>query len=50
MELIAQLKGVIKHYDWGGYSFIPGLLNLPNEKKIPFAEYWMGVIPLPNVN
>ncbi len=46
MELIAQLKGVIKHYDWGGYSFIPGLLNLPNEKKIPFAEYWMGVHPL----
>ena len=46
MELIAQLTGVIKHYDWGGYSFIPGLLNVPNEKKIPFAEYWMGVHPL----
>ena len=46
MELIAQLTGVIKHYDWGGYSFIPGLLNVPNEKKIPFAEYWLGVHPL----
>jgi len=46
MELIAQLTGVIKHYDWGGYDFIPGLLNIPNEKKIPFAEYWMGVHPL----
>ena len=46
MELIALLTGVIKHYDWGGYSFIPGLLNVSNEKKIPFAEYWMGVHPL----
>ena len=46
MELIAQLTGVVKHYDWGGYSFIPGLLNIPNEEKAPFAEYWMGVHPL----
>ena len=46
MELIARLTGTIKHYDWGGHTFIPGLLNLPNKEKIPFAEYWLGVHPL----
>ena len=46
MDLIAQLTGTVKHYEWGGYSFIPSLLNLPNDEKIPFAEYWLGVHPL----
>ncbi len=46
MDLIAQLTGTVKHYEWGGYSFIPSLLNLANEEKIPFAEYWLGVHPL----
>ena len=45
MDLIAQLKGTVKHYDWGGYSFIPSLLNTTNDAKIPFAEYWLGVHP-----
>jgi len=45
MDFIAQLTGTVKHYDWGGYSFIPSLLNLPNKEKIPFAEYWLGVHP-----
>jgi len=45
MDLIAQLTGTVKHYDWGGHSFIPALLNLPNKEKIPFAEYWLGVHP-----
>jgi mannose-6-phosphate isomerase len=46
MDLIAQLTGTVKHYEWGGYSFIPSLLNLANEERIPFAEYWLGVHPL----
>ena len=46
MDLIAQLTGTVKHYEWGGHSFIPALLNLPNDEKIPFAEYWLGVHPL----
>src|SRR5688572_20415844 len=46
MDLIAQLTGTVKHYEWGGHSFIPSLLNLPNEEQIPFAEYWLGVHPL----
>ncbi|MEP7375015.1 MAG: mannose-6-phosphate isomerase, class I [Chitinophagaceae bacterium] len=45
MDLIAQLNGTVKHYDWGGYSFIPSLLNTTNDQKIPFAEYWLGVHP-----
>jgi mannose-6-phosphate isomerase len=40
-----QLTGTVKHYDWGGTSFIPDLLALPNAGGRPFAEYWMGVHP-----
>jgi len=46
MDLLAQLTGTVKYYEWGGYGYIPSLLNLPNEEKIPFAEYWLGVHPL----
>lgn len=46
MPGIYPLKGVVKHYDWGGTSFIPSLLQLPNRENKPFAEYWMGVHPL----
>lgn len=41
-----HLNGTVKHYDWGGISFIPSLLKIVNEKKKPFAEYWMGTHPL----
>ena len=41
----ARLTGTVKHYDWGGFSFIPSLLNVSNPDKKPFAEYWMGVHP-----
>ncbi len=43
MPGIFRLKGTIKHYDWGGISFIPSLLQISNDDKLPFAEYWMGV-------
>ncbi len=46
MDGIARLTGTVKHYDWGGYSFIPRLLNIPNSNGQPFAEYWMGIHPL----
>ncbi|MEO5945888.1 MAG: mannose-6-phosphate isomerase, class I [Chitinophagaceae bacterium] len=42
MAGIYKLTGTVKHYDWGGISFIPSLLKKVNEKKIPYAEYWMG--------
>ena len=42
MPGIYRLKGTIKHYDWGGYSFIPSLLQMDNKENRPFAEYWLG--------
>src|SRR5690242_9123036 len=41
----ARLIGTVKHYDWGGFSFIPSLLDVSNTEKKPFAEYWMGIHP-----
>ncbi len=46
MPGIYSLKGVVKHYDWGGHSFIPSLLKMTNKENKPFAEYWMGTHPL----
>jgi mannose-6-phosphate isomerase len=48
MPGIFRLKGTVKHYDWGGTSFIPALLRADNTDKQPFAEYWMGVHPQDN--
>ena len=39
---IFRLKGAVQNYDWGGFTFLPELLNLPNDGKKPFAEYWLG--------
>ena len=41
MPGIFHFDGVVKHYDWGGYRYIPDLLKQKNESSIPFAEYWM---------
>jgi mannose-6-phosphate isomerase len=46
MAGIYTLKGGIKHYDWGGFSFIPSLLKIVNAEARPFAEYWLGIHPL----
>ncbi len=43
---ILPLQGKVQHYEWGGFSFLPGLLGINNEEKRPFAEYWLGVHPL----
>lgn len=42
MAAINLLEGVVKNYDWGGYSFLPTLLGIDNASQKPFAEYWMG--------
>lgn len=39
------MKGRIQHYNWGGKTFIPALLNIQNDEGIPYAEYWLGVHP-----
>lgn len=46
MTGIYPLKGVVKHYDWGGTTFIPFLLQEDNSENKPYAEYWMGTHPL----
>src|SRR5689334_24094810 len=42
---VYKLKGVVQHYSWGGYSFIPNLLGKSNTNHQPFAEYWLGAHP-----
>lgn len=37
------LKGSIQHYAWGGYTYIPRLLSIPNPEQVAHAEYWLGV-------
>lgn len=43
---VLPLHGVVQHYDWGGYDFIPGLLGIANSDRRPFAELWMGAHPM----
>ncbi|HVE61768.1 MAG TPA: mannose-6-phosphate isomerase, class I [Chitinophagaceae bacterium] len=45
MQTIYKLQGKIQHYSWGGYHFIPRLLNIENKNHLPFAEYWLGAHP-----
>jgi mannose-6-phosphate isomerase len=40
-----KIKGIVQHYSWGGYNFIPALLGIENTGQKPFAEYWLGAHP-----
>src|SRR5438270_11354426 len=40
-----KLNGIVQHYSWGGYEYIPALLDVENDQKKPFAEYWLGAHP-----
>ena len=37
-----KLQGVVQHYDWGGFDFIPKLLGRLYPSGKPCAELWMG--------
>ena len=37
-----KLKGVVQHYDWGGFDFIPALLGQAHPSSSPCAELWLG--------
>ena len=39
---IFRLEGKLQHYQWGGFTFLPELLGIPNADGKPFAEYWLG--------
>ncbi len=38
-------EGVIQHYAWGGYAFLPDFLHRRNPGHEPWAELWMGAHP-----
>lgn len=40
---IFRLRGKVQNYAWGGYHYIPTLLNIDNNDHQSFAEYWMGI-------
>lgn len=42
---IFPLRGVVQHYAWGGYQYLPHLLSIDNTDQQPFAEYWLGTHP-----
>lgn len=45
MPNIFRLRGVVQHYDWGGYAFLPKLLGQANHEQRPWAELWLGDHP-----
>ena len=44
-DTVFLLEGKVQHYAWGGYNFIPSLINKENPTQLPFAEYWLGAHP-----
>ena len=42
---IFKLQGIVQHYSWGGFDFIPDFLGIPNKDHRPYAEYWLGAHP-----
>ncbi|HYH13730.1 MAG TPA: mannose-6-phosphate isomerase, class I, partial [Flavisolibacter sp.] len=45
MQRIYKLEGKVQPYAWGGYDYLPQLLNRDNKDQKPFAEYWLGAHP-----
>ena len=45
IDHLFKIKGVVQHYSWGGYDYIPDLLGIENKARQPFAEYWLGAHP-----
>lgn len=41
-DSIFKITPGVQHYNWGGKSFIPALLQQNNREQLPFAELWMG--------
>ncbi len=42
---IFKVKGKIQNYAWGGFEYIPNLLDTENTLALPCAEYWLGTHP-----
>ena len=39
---LVKLRGVVRHYEWGGFDFIPALLGHAHPSSKPCAELWLG--------
>jgi mannose-6-phosphate isomerase len=39
------ISGILQHYAWGGYEYIPNLLGRQNPEQQPTAELWLGAHP-----
>jgi phosphomannomutase len=42
---LVPLRGVVQHYHWGGFDFIPSLLGQSVPSERPCAELWLGAHP-----
>lgn len=39
------MRGVIQHYDWGGFEYLPSFIGRENSERDPWAELWLGAHP-----
>jgi mannose-6-phosphate isomerase len=41
-DRVLPITGKVQHYAWGGFYYLPKLLNLPVKKGETYAEFWLG--------
>jgi mannose-6-phosphate isomerase len=41
-DRVMPITGKVQHYAWGGYNYLPELLNIPVKKGENYAELWLG--------
>ena len=41
-DRVLPITGKVQHYDWGGFYYLPKLLNIPVKKGETYAEFWLG--------
>ena len=39
---VLPITGKVQHYAWGGFYYLPKLLNIPVKKGETYAEFWLG--------
>lgn len=41
-DRVMPITGKVQHYAWGGFYYLPKLLNMPVKKGETYAEFWLG--------
>ncbi len=41
-DRVLPITGKVQHYAWGGYYYLPKLLNIQVKKGETYAEFWLG--------